>query len=101
MDFECHVTVSCETHRIKELQELIESVGWSFSKIDGDPVLGPHVFCYATNHYDELAKAIGDTYAMSLALRLSFFDVPRRKIEQIMLDERNVNGHWLESQQIL
>lgn len=39
--------------------ELIEQNGWRFSKIDGDPVLGKGVKCYATKHFS--AKENVDT----------------------------------------
>lgn len=88
MSMECHVTVKCAASEVQHLQDLIESAGWSFSQITNDPLLGAHTFCYATNHYETLAHAIQYTLAMSEALQIAEFRVLRRKVEQIMMDER-------------
>lgn len=35
------------------IQGTVESLGWKFSKIDGDPTLENGVKCYATKHYNK------------------------------------------------
>ncbi len=95
MDYECHVTVSCPEPRVKDLQTIIESVGWSFSKIAGDPLLGASVFCYATHHYDDLRDAISYSIAMSQSLQMAEFNVRRRKVELVMMDEVYIQDTWV------
>jgi hypothetical protein len=94
MDYECHVTVKCPSLQLDHLQNSIESVNWSFSQITNDPLLGKDTFCYATNHYETLAHAIQYTIALSEALQLAGFTVLRRKVEQIMMDERYQQDEW-------
>ena len=98
MNLESHVTVKCPEKRIEELRGLIECVDWSFSEITGDPLLGTPTFCYATTHFTDLAKAIGDTAAMAVALEIADFLVVRMKVEAVMWDKRRIDGEWKEIQ---
>jgi hypothetical protein len=91
-DYECHITLFGDKKRIEDCVNRV-GFGWTFSAIDGDPVLGQHVFCYATNHFEsekdahvELYLAIRDL--VSLGLRSN---IKRSKIEHIVFDERYSN----------
>jgi len=94
MTFECHITVQCLMHRIDFLRSYIETYGWSFSRIAGDPLLGDFIFCYATNHFDKETDAHKHTMMVSEYLIKEGFDVRRRKIEKVVLDQRLQKGIW-------
>lgn len=93
--YEVHVTVKVPEIQVDELRGLVESVPeWTFSRITGDPLLGESVFCYATTHTHDLARAVIKATAMSGLLSIASFVVLRRKVEAILLDERKINGEW-------
>lgn len=91
--YEVHLTfVSNDVERLKYA---IETVGWKFSKIDGDPVLGEGVKCYATKHYagnkpqsfvaSELDKVVREITAILTVLPNT--NIVRKKIESVLYDE--------------
>lgn len=93
--YECHIT--CIGNPDK-LQSVIESLGWKFSKIDGDPTLGNGVKCYATKHYNKrLSKAevawaleaTAETIRIAGASLGCKFRVLREKIELVIHDVRH------------
>lgn len=94
MDLECHITIRCALHRIDFLRAYIEESGWSFSRIAGDPLLGDYIFCYATSHFTSEIQSHKETHDVSLLLQSAGFDVLRRKIERVILDQRYQNNIW-------
>ena len=87
MDFESHITCLGHEEKVKEVGK---AMGWSFSKIDGDPVLGQGVKCYLTRHARDYVKLHGDMMQVKRELQDKDVNVPvlRTKIELIMHDER-------------
>ena len=84
--YECHVTMEGEAATVRPQVELI---GWKFSAIDGDPILGRGVKCYATKHFNarmpenEVVAVLG--YAATL-LREQGLKVIREKVELVLHD---------------
>lgn len=80
MKFEIHLTFDAPA----------ELPGWSYSKIDGDPVLGGGPRHYLTSYATSLERAlakIGDARLL-LGIRFLADHLLREKIEQIVHDVR-------------
>lgn len=85
-NFECHVTVVKPTlSDLLMYNTIAKAHGWKTSAIEGDPVLGDQVWFYFTYHSQELATLKIKMDALCASLGPA---VVRRKIEQIILDER-------------
>lgn len=87
--YECHVTMVGDP---VELRPYVESMKWKFSAIDGDPVLGEGVKCYATRQF----KGTSDKESVLIKLRQAAwllenegFEVIRRKVELVLYDDRS------------
>jgi hypothetical protein len=93
MTFECHITIACNQTDMDRLRtHVLRHAPWHFSAIDGDPELGQRVFCYATNHYQNQEEAIAGVLKFATMLKERWrFRVVRRKVEQIVFDERFTN----------
>lgn len=86
MSYEAHITL----HRddAARVQAFAPTVGWSFSQIDGDPVLGKQPFCYLTQHSDDLLALMGRMHGIvGLLTDIEHLDVLRTKIELIVHDD--------------
>lgn len=86
MNYEAHITF----HRDEapQVQTMASFSRWSFSAIDGDPVLGKGVWCYLTandDHYDSLLKSL--RVSVERAKQHGMHPL-RGKIESIEFDER-------------
>lgn len=86
--YECHIT--CSRDDAGKVQAVAKHVGWKFSQIDGDPVLGKEVFCYLTTHddqyvtmYNRMEKAVACLQAVSV-------HVVRKKIELTIYDTKRI-----------
>ena len=69
----------------------VEALGWKFSCIDGDPVLGAGVKCYATTFSkgSKELQAIQDELDVAAhVLQDAGCRVIRKKIELVVFDER-------------
>lgn len=86
--YECHITMDGNP---VVLEQKVLAVGWKFSAIDGDPVLGNGVKCYATMHYSlRLTKAeiMKRLKTISEHLTEHGAKVIRIKLEHVLHDER-------------
>ena len=85
------------TRTNKKAVELLGN-GWTFSCIDGDPVYGDKILCYATNHFssEDVAKSLVVSAVNELNLLkchgFSDLDVMRAKIEEVVFDVRYDNA---------
>jgi len=89
--FECHVTLPPPTDEVERahLEELAIQRGFKTSQIDGDPLLGAKVFFYLTCHdndFESIKARMNEICRM--VSETSRFKPLRRKIEQIVFDER-------------
>lgn len=88
--YECHVTLLGLPEQIRPH---VEALRWKFSAIDGDPVLGAGIKCYATRHFhvrhgqDEVLQWLLNAAAL---LRGQGLEVLRRKVELVVFDDRSV-----------
>lgn len=87
--YECHVTMMGNPQTIR-LE--VEKLKWKFSVIDGDPVLGEGVKCYATRLFN---TKLGTNEIVSQLLEVASvlsnygFKVLRRKVELVIYDDRS------------
>lgn len=99
--FECHITFVVSTtgtipqvaaERIQDFAQFaVQHLGWKFSVIAGDPLLGPGPRFYATRHYARTKKPATVWEHMQGArgeLEKLGFKVIRCKTEAIVQDER-------------
>lgn len=87
--YECHITL--EGNRTSTKSK-VEAIGWKFSAIDGDPVLGDGVKCYATKHYNERFTENEVTEKVCNAAEMlqdAGMTVTRRKVELVIFDDRS------------
>jgi hypothetical protein len=88
--YECHITMRGNP---KDIKPLVESFNWKFSAIDGDPVLGNGVLCYATRHYNARwqKQSIIDEMrivAAQLSQKAPVEEVLREKVELVVYDTK-------------
>lgn len=87
--YECHVTMEGNP---LEIGPFVKKLGWKFSAIDGDPVLGRGIKCYATNLYskqkteEEVVALLKSTAARIMEVGIT---VLRRKVELVIYDDRS------------
>jgi len=86
-DFECHITMKGDRFFLERIVKTLKH-GWSFSCIDGDPVLGYGVFCYATNHFPSLRDAKFEVGQALMILEDEGIKPTRAKIEHVIWDKR-------------
>lgn len=86
--YECHITMLGDP---EILRPMVENIRWKFSAIDGDPVLGEGLKCYATMFYNE---KIDEKVVLSLllgnseALKSMGAHVLRDKVELVIYDSK-------------
>ena len=84
--YECHITMRGDKAII---QPLVEKAGWKFSCIDGDPVLGDGILCYATKHYSHNEAKDWVVLCMNRAAEeLKECNVIRQKVEFVLYDTK-------------
>lgn len=90
--FECHVTVDkLDFQPVIEIhKDIAAEQGWKTSAIDGDPVLGQKVFFYFTCFSTDLVEIVTKMNKLAEALGAA---VVRKKIESIIYDSREHDGH--------
>lgn len=90
--YECHITIEqrdSESRTYIEMQ-VTKRYGWRFSAIDGDPVLGAGVKCYATRHFGDalnIDEVMEELDIAAYALENAGLKVIRKKIELIIFDK--------------
>lgn len=95
--YECHITIE-EGDPLKvgtglyhngDIRHAVEEIGWNYSAIDGDLVVGPGRKHYATKHMPETyseATAILMTEEARHSLRDRNCNVIRSKVESVVWD---------------
>jgi hypothetical protein len=87
--YECHITFLGTRY----WEPFVSILGWKFSIIDGDPVLGEGVKCYATKHFpsrmsaDEIRAKVIDA---GEELRAKGIEVLREKVELVIWDTKQI-----------
>jgi hypothetical protein len=87
--YECHVTMLGDP---KEIRPLVEQTKWKFSAIDGDPVLGDGIKCYATMFYNNKMHEIDVLKRLEGTadyLEIMGVKVIRRKVELVIYDDKS------------
>lgn len=84
--FEAHMTFSSDYASV--VQQVGERGGWSFSQIDGDPILGAGHKCYLTKHLDNGPKLLIEMNNLANAFTFSGIPHIRLKVERIMYDTK-------------
>lgn len=89
--FELHLTIEEPSERRQFVETTVEALGWKFSAIDKDIILGEGVKMYATTHrnfrvYEE--GAIDDLNDVAAVLATSGINVIRKKVELVVYDAR-------------
>lgn len=91
MEYEVHITMDYVSDKLS-LQVFLNSYNWSYSAIDGDPLLGPGVFHYATKHYDadihDLRYVLSRAEELMALLAIQGNSVTRHKVELVVFDSR-------------
>lgn len=89
MYFECHVTLQGDKDHIKPI---VESTGWTFSAIDGDPNMGDGVKCYATTQLNatkfDCQQAVNAVEQCANVLHAAGMTILRKKVELVVFDSR-------------
>lgn len=92
--YECHITMQ-QTDIIDDYRSIIEKtcteIGWSFSAIENDIILGDGLKLYATHHFnDKFSESYVRTQLECAAVYLAQAGalIIRKKIEKVIFDER-------------
>jgi len=86
--YECHITMLGDPVALKKL---VLANSWKFSAIDGDPVMGEGVKCYATMFFNirrPLRAVKADLNYVADCLREGGAEILRKKVEQVVYDDR-------------
>lgn len=87
--YECHITIEAlESERVGVVEK-VEEIGWKFSSISGDPILGAGTKMYATKHYPgdtEFSLILDAINVAAFRLRERGLRVIREKIEAVRYD---------------
>lgn len=87
--YECHITLLGDP---VVLEPLVRDLKWKFSCINGDPVMGDGVKCYATMLFN---NRMGDDLVLQTLLDAADYlekvgcEVIRRKVERVIYDDRS------------
>lgn len=100
--YEAHITLLGNSIHI---ENVVNTLRWKFSKIDGDASLGSGIKCYATKHFNvrfEKEFVLKELFNTANILKCHGFEIVRRKIELVIYDDRsntirfNCNGNCPE-----
>lgn len=87
--YECHITMEGDPSIV---HPMVEVMGWKFSSINGDIVLGNGRKCYATKHFNAKIPQEAVVHILMEAandLTQCGIDVVRRKVERVIFDDRS------------
>lgn len=89
--YEAHITFTCNTDGY-----IPQYKSWTFSKIDGDPVLGEGVKCYLTKHFKSsksLKSIIEEMDLIKVNMDLFMINVKwlRSKVELVVYDTKTMH----------
>lgn len=90
--YETHITIEALPFDKSRIKRLVELIGWKFSAIEGDIVLGDGVKYYATMHFNarlpenDVVKMLTDAADY---LTAKMVKVVRRKVEKVIYDDRS------------
>lgn len=84
--FECHVTLKPEKRELVEA--LAKKHKFKVSSLVGDEVMGDDKLLYCTTHDADFQRISDRTTNLLYDLRYENLTVLRKKIEQILVDER-------------
>lgn len=84
--YECHIT--CAREHAAQVESLGKTMRWSFSQIDGDPLMGQQPYCYLTHYHTDGLELKISMALVSRALRAGGVPVLREKIERIVYDTK-------------
>lgn len=87
--FEAHITMRRDQSEIVKGFDGV--LGWSFSAIDGDPVMGKQAYCYLTAYGPIGTDLLVKVQTLSNVLRDNGVEVLREKVEEIVYDSKT--GH--------
>lgn len=91
--YECHITMAPSKGHVRDaVRYIVEALGWKFSSIEGDIVLGDGIKWYATKHFNS-RKLGNDEVITQLHLTANYLkhtiEVVRRKVELVIYDDRS------------
>ncbi len=84
--FEAHIT--CPREKSDDVKQFAGLTGWSFSAIDGDPVMGKQAYCYLTAYRPVAEELLAEMAKLSHLLLEANVPVLREKIERIIYDTK-------------
>lgn len=85
--YELHITYAVKDASI--IRACAGATGCKFSQMDGDPVLGPHVYCYLSAHSVSMRATMEGMDAAVEYVQKQYGITPiRTKIEMIVFDKR-------------
>jgi hypothetical protein len=94
MYYECHITINpfhAPLTHPESCEGTVHRIGWGFSRIYGDPILGKGKFQYATKHFphDEgMTSVLEQLHKAASLLRGAQWTVVREKIELVLYDTK-------------
>jgi hypothetical protein len=89
--YELHITM--DTVRRDLAEEIVKAIGWKYSCIDGDPVLGKGSKVYATKHFNQKKseeEVMKELNKAELELAHYYLNPIRKKIELVLFDSKNM-----------
>jgi hypothetical protein len=89
--FECHITMPREQSTVVQVVANQELLGFAFSAIDGDPVMGKQAYCYLTCYDTDGLGLLEKMRVASGVLKRHGVLVLREKVEEIVYDTKT--GH--------
>lgn len=84
--FEAHITLPRE--QSDEVEKMALDSGWTYSAIDGDPVMGKQAYCYLTAYDPNDENLLKRMRIVTAMLKQRDVHVLREKIERIVYDTK-------------